>query len=178
MPMAPAPASPQSLVCTAAYVLGEYGRLIRTEVPPAEQYRLLHNAFPAASQPAKALLMTALLKVRGRGQECMVPKRCWVRGHAGRRASWWCSTFHGAQRLLCSPGALGQVFHMPLPLLLTACCSAPLDLPAGPRQRHAVAGRARPVRALQALHGRGAAAAGGGVPGGCGAGWGAREHAG
>ncbi len=68
--------APQSLVCTAAYVLGEYGRLIRAEVPPAEQYRLLHNAFPAASQPAKALLMTALLKVRGRGQGHAVPKRC------------------------------------------------------------------------------------------------------
>lgn len=51
-------------MCTAAYILGEYGRLIRAEVPPAEQYRLLHGAFPAASQPTKGLLMTALLKVR------------------------------------------------------------------------------------------------------------------
>ncbi len=58
---------PQSLVCTAAYILGEYGRLIRAEVPPAEQYRLLHGAFPAASQPTKGLLMTALLKVRSMG---------------------------------------------------------------------------------------------------------------
>ncbi|KAG2452624.1 hypothetical protein HYH02_002861 [Chlamydomonas schloesseri] len=56
-------AAHESLVCTAAYILGEYGRLIRAEVPPAEQYRLLHGAFPAASQPTKGLLMTALLKI-------------------------------------------------------------------------------------------------------------------
>ncbi|GFR46483.1 hypothetical protein Agub_g8060 [Astrephomene gubernaculifera] len=56
-------AAHESLVCTAAYVLGEYGRLIRSEVPPAEQYRLLHAAFPAASPPTKGLLMTALLKI-------------------------------------------------------------------------------------------------------------------
>eukprot|EP00198_Chlamydomonas_reinhardtii_P001583 XP_001690919.1 alpha-adaptin [Chlamydomonas reinhardtii] len=56
-------AARNSLVCTAAYILGEYGRLIRAEVPPAEQYRLLHGAFPAASQPTKGLLMTALLKI-------------------------------------------------------------------------------------------------------------------
>ncbi|GLC68315.1 hypothetical protein PLESTF_000678300 [Pleodorina starrii] len=53
----------ESLVCTAAYVLGEYGRLIRNEVPPAEQFRLLYGAFPAASQPTRGLLMTALLKI-------------------------------------------------------------------------------------------------------------------
>ncbi|GIL47564.1 hypothetical protein Vafri_4358 [Volvox africanus] len=56
-------AAHESMVCTAAYVLGEYGRLIRAEVPPAEQFRLLFAAFPAASPPTKGLLMTALLKI-------------------------------------------------------------------------------------------------------------------
>ncbi|KAG2494582.1 hypothetical protein HYH03_007348 [Edaphochlamys debaryana] len=56
-------AAQESMICTAAYILGEYGRLIRNEVPPGEQYRLLAAAFPAASQPAKGLLMTALLKI-------------------------------------------------------------------------------------------------------------------
>ncbi|GIL70205.1 hypothetical protein Vretimale_3499 [Volvox reticuliferus] len=56
-------AAHESMVCTAAYILGEYGRLIRAEVPPAEQFRLLFAAFPAASPPTKGLLMTALLKI-------------------------------------------------------------------------------------------------------------------
>ncbi|EFJ50611.1 hypothetical protein VOLCADRAFT_120602 [Volvox carteri f. nagariensis] len=56
-------AAHESMVCTAAYILGEYGRLIRAEVPPAEQFRLLFAAFPAALPPTKGLLMTALLKI-------------------------------------------------------------------------------------------------------------------
>ena len=51
------------MVCTAAYILGEYGRLIKAEVPPGEQFRLLNNLFPAASQAAKGLLMTAFIKI-------------------------------------------------------------------------------------------------------------------
>ena len=62
-------------MCTAAYILGEFGRLIRSEVPPAEQFRLLNNVFPPASQPTKGLLMTAFIKVR----------HAWVPWRAGRR---------------------------------------------------------------------------------------------
>ena len=51
------------MVCTAAYILGEFGRLIKAEVSPPEQFRLLNNLFPAASQSAKGLLMTAFIKI-------------------------------------------------------------------------------------------------------------------
>mmetsp|Transcript_39785 Transcript_39785/g.88425 ORF Transcript_39785/g.88425 Transcript_39785/m.88425 type:complete len:1123 (+) Transcript_39785:142-3510(+) len=53
----------ESLVCTAAYILGEYGRLITAETPAAEQFRLLHATFPPASQPTKGLLMTSFVKL-------------------------------------------------------------------------------------------------------------------
>jgi hypothetical protein len=53
----------QSVVCTAAYLLGEYGRLIKEEVLPMDQFRLLNSLFPAASQNAKGLLMTAFIKI-------------------------------------------------------------------------------------------------------------------
>lgn len=56
-------ASHESLVCTAAYILGEFGRLIAAEVPPMEQFKLLHALFPPASQPTKGLLMTAFVKI-------------------------------------------------------------------------------------------------------------------
>jgi len=59
----PLPRPAQSVVCTAAYILGEYGRLIKAEVSPPEQFRLLNNLFPAASQAAKGLLMTAFIKI-------------------------------------------------------------------------------------------------------------------
>ena len=44
-------------------MLGEYGRLIVSEVPPTEQYRLLYALFPAAGQTSKGLLMTAFIKI-------------------------------------------------------------------------------------------------------------------
>ncbi|MEW5308641.1 MAG: hypothetical protein WDW38_000584 [Sanguina aurantia] len=53
----------ESLVCTAAYLLGEYGRLIQSEKPPMELYRLLYAVFPGASQATKGLLMTAFIKL-------------------------------------------------------------------------------------------------------------------
>uniref|UniRef100_A0A7S0R8D3 Clathrin adaptor alpha/beta/gamma-adaptin appendage Ig-like subdomain domain-containing protein n=1 Tax=Chlamydomonas leiostraca TaxID=1034604 RepID=A0A7S0R8D3_9CHLO len=56
-------AAHESLVCTAAYILGEFGRLIAAEVPPAEQFKLLYAVFPPASQPTKGLLMTAFVKI-------------------------------------------------------------------------------------------------------------------
>jgi AP-2 complex subunit alpha len=56
-------AAHESLVCTAAYILGEFGRLIAAEVPPMEQYKLLYGVFPPASQPTKGLLMTAFVKI-------------------------------------------------------------------------------------------------------------------
>lgn len=56
-------AAHEPLVCTAAYVLGEYGRLAAPEVTPLEQFRLLHGLFPAASNATKGLLMSAFLKL-------------------------------------------------------------------------------------------------------------------
>jgi hypothetical protein len=50
-------------VCTAAYLLGEFGRLITNEVSPTEQFKLLHSLFPPATQPTKGLLMTAYIKI-------------------------------------------------------------------------------------------------------------------
>ncbi len=54
---------PQSLVCTGAYLLGEFGRLIAADVPAREQFALLHELFPAASQATKGLLLTAFVKI-------------------------------------------------------------------------------------------------------------------
>ena len=62
-PCTPPALFPQSLVCTSAYILGEFGRLITPEVPPAEQFKLLYSAFPTVSQEAKGLLMTAFIKI-------------------------------------------------------------------------------------------------------------------
>jgi len=43
----------QSLICTAAYILGEFGRLITDSVPAMEQFKLLHAAFPQANPLTK-----------------------------------------------------------------------------------------------------------------------------
>ncbi|KAF5828063.1 armadillo-type protein [Dunaliella salina] len=56
-------AQDESLICTAAYILGEFGRLIVDEVPPMEQFQLLHGAFPQATPLTKGLLMTAFIKI-------------------------------------------------------------------------------------------------------------------
>jgi len=56
-------ATHESLICTSAYILGEFGRLIVNEVSPSEQFKLLNAVFPAASQPTKGLLMTAFVKI-------------------------------------------------------------------------------------------------------------------
>lgn len=53
----------QSVICTAAYLLGEYGRLIKASVPSLEQYRLLRELFATAGNVTKALLMSAFLKI-------------------------------------------------------------------------------------------------------------------
>jgi len=53
---------PQPFVCTAAYILGEFGRLIVGEVPPMEQFQLLHAVFHKAD-------LSALTK----GAPCSVP---------------------------------------------------------------------------------------------------------
>lgn len=54
---------PQSVTCTAAYLLGEYGRLIKASVPSQEQYQLLRELFTTAGNVTKALLISAFLKI-------------------------------------------------------------------------------------------------------------------
>lgn len=56
-------AAHESLICTAAYVLGEFGHTIREVTPPLEQFRLLNDRFLAASAPTKGLLLTAYMKL-------------------------------------------------------------------------------------------------------------------
>eukprot|EP00200_Dunaliella_tertiolecta_P006547 CAMPEP_0202346842 /NCGR_PEP_ID=MMETSP1126-20121109/5457_1 /ASSEMBLY_ACC=CAM_ASM_000457 /TAXON_ID=3047 /ORGANISM="Dunaliella tertiolecta, Strain CCMP1320" /LENGTH=1093 /DNA_ID=CAMNT_0048938303 /DNA_START=70 /DNA_END=3351 /DNA_ORIENTATION=- len=56
-------AQDEPLICTAAYILGEFGRLIVNEVPAMEQFQLLHGAFPQATPLTKGLLMTAFIKI-------------------------------------------------------------------------------------------------------------------
>ena len=46
-------ASNEALVCVAAYVLGEYGRLL-SDVPVQAQFLLLQERFAALSPDAKA----------------------------------------------------------------------------------------------------------------------------
>jgi hypothetical protein len=53
----------QSLVCVAAYVVGEYGKLVLPKVPALELFRLLNERFPAANPATKGLLMTAYMKL-------------------------------------------------------------------------------------------------------------------
>ena len=45
-------AAHESLVCCAAYILGEYGRSLKDQ-PVQEQFTLLHERFPAVSAEAK-----------------------------------------------------------------------------------------------------------------------------
>lgn len=45
-------AAHESLVCCAAYILGEYGRSLK-DLPVQEQFTLLHERFPAVSAEAK-----------------------------------------------------------------------------------------------------------------------------
>eukprot|EP00878_Enallax_costatus_P024930 GHUV01026636.1.p1 GENE.GHUV01026636.1~~GHUV01026636.1.p1 ORF type:complete len:670 (+),score=220.90 GHUV01026636.1:292-2301(+) len=56
-------ASHEALMCMAAYVIGEYGRLIKSQVPTLDQFRLLHERFPTLSSTTKGLLLTAYLKM-------------------------------------------------------------------------------------------------------------------
>eukprot|EP00775_Hariotina_reticulata_P003331 gene3331-3608_t len=53
----------EALMCMAAYVLGEYGRLIKGQVGSLEQFRLLHDRFPTQSSSTKGLLLSAFLKI-------------------------------------------------------------------------------------------------------------------
>eukprot|EP00891_Asterochloris_glomerata_P007006 jgi/Astpho2/7006/fgenesh1_pm.00107_%23_19_t len=55
-------AAHESLVCCAAYILGEYGRSLK-DLPVQEQFTLLHERFPAVSAEAKGLLLSAYLKM-------------------------------------------------------------------------------------------------------------------
>ncbi|KAG1677810.1 hypothetical protein FOA52_008574 [Chlamydomonas sp. UWO 241] len=53
----------ESMVSTAAYVLGEYGRLVAAEVAPAEQFKLLQGLLATATAPTRGLLYTAFIKL-------------------------------------------------------------------------------------------------------------------
>eukprot|EP00879_Flechtneria_rotunda_P008959 GHRR01009380.1.p1 GENE.GHRR01009380.1~~GHRR01009380.1.p1 ORF type:complete len:1159 (+),score=411.60 GHRR01009380.1:174-3479(+) len=55
--------SHEALMCLAAYVLGEYGKLIKPKVPTLEQFKLLHERFPTLNTSTKGLLLTAYLKM-------------------------------------------------------------------------------------------------------------------
>eukprot|EP00803_Ostreobium_quekettii_P002464 evm.model.scf_1061.2 EVM.evm.TU.scf_1061.2 scf_1061:6281-18352(+) len=53
----------EALVSVAAYVVGEYGGLVRSQRSPMELYQLLHARFAAASLSMKALLLSVYLKL-------------------------------------------------------------------------------------------------------------------
>ena len=55
--------APDPLVCAAAFLVGEYGRLVAGETPFAEQFALLKDCLAGAGRAAKGMLLTALLKV-------------------------------------------------------------------------------------------------------------------
>jgi len=56
-------AAHESLMATAAYILGEYGKLIKSETSPMEMFNLLHQHFATLSPATKGLLLTAYLKL-------------------------------------------------------------------------------------------------------------------
>ena len=55
--------APDPLVCAAAFLVGEYGRLVVAETPSKEQFTLLRDCLAGAGKSAKGMLLTALLKV-------------------------------------------------------------------------------------------------------------------
>ena len=63
LPVATLSPCTQSIASSGAYVLGEYGGRIKTEVPCMEQYRLLCRLFPGSSPAVKGLLITAFVKM-------------------------------------------------------------------------------------------------------------------
>ena len=88
-------ASNESLVCVAAYVLGEYGRLL-SDVPVQAQFLLLHERFAALSSDAKARHHTALLD-----RQLACPAGGW-----GRVQHWQLSGRRSAvERLACRVSA-------------------------------------------------------------------------
>ncbi|KAK9806309.1 hypothetical protein WJX72_009579 [[Myrmecia] bisecta] len=54
--------SHEPAVCCAAYLLGEYGRLVK-DVPTKAQFALLHERFVAMSAEAKGLLLSVYMKM-------------------------------------------------------------------------------------------------------------------
>lgn len=52
----------EALVCTAGYVLGDYGNTMKG-VPPAELFALLQERFPSMPPHAKGILLSAYLKL-------------------------------------------------------------------------------------------------------------------
>lgn len=52
------------MVKVAAYLLGEYGRLIANngEASPARMFELLHSHFSQVTEPTKAILLSTYLK--------------------------------------------------------------------------------------------------------------------
>ena len=52
----------EALICTAGYVLGDYGNTLKG-VPPAELFGLLQERFPSMPPHAKGILLSAYLKL-------------------------------------------------------------------------------------------------------------------
>lgn len=52
----------EALICTAGYVLGDYGNTMKG-VPPAELFALLQERFPSMPPHAKGILLSAYLKL-------------------------------------------------------------------------------------------------------------------
>ena len=55
--------APDPLACAAAFLVGEYGRLVVAETSAKEQFTLLRDCLAGAGRSAKGMLLTALLKV-------------------------------------------------------------------------------------------------------------------
>ena len=52
----------EALICTAGYVLGDYGNTMKG-VPPGELFALLQERFPSMPPHAKGILLSAYLKL-------------------------------------------------------------------------------------------------------------------
>lgn len=57
-------AATESFLRCAAFVLGEFGMSLADQVPPLQQFKLLHARFPAATMETKAMMLTAYEKLQ------------------------------------------------------------------------------------------------------------------
>lgn len=56
-------AAAESFLRCASFVLGEFGTSLADEMPPLQQFKLLHARFPAATMETKAMMLTAYEKM-------------------------------------------------------------------------------------------------------------------